>query len=122
GGDRAPGWGPHGAYLANLTDRVWSIEIIRPRAEPPRRLYDSLIERGYTEFKAITTKNADGYYGWESEAPFDKIIVTCAADHIPPPLLQQLNPNGIMVIPVGPPGDVHLLKIAKQQAANRKIT
>ena len=116
------GSGYHSAYLSNLTDKVWSIEIIKPLAERTRRLYDSLIERGYTEFKAITTKNADGYYGWESEAPFDKVIVTCSIDHIPPPLLQQLNPNGIMVIPVGPPGDVHVLKIAKRQAANGTIT
>src|SRR5262245_54530721 len=57
-----------------------------------------------------------------SRRPFDKVIVTCAIDHIPPPLLQQLNPNGIMVIPVGPPGAQHLLKIAKQQAANGTIT
>jgi len=112
------GSGYESAYLSNLTDKVWSIEIMKPLAERTRRLYDSLIERGYTEFKAITTKHADGYYGWESEAPFDKVIVTCAIDHIPPQLLQQLNPNGIMLIPVGPPGDRHVLKIAKQQAAN----
>jgi protein-L-isoaspartate(D-aspartate) O-methyltransferase len=116
------GSGYQSAYLSNLTDKVWSIEIIKPLAERTRRLYDSLIERGYSEFKTITTKNADGYYGWDSEAPFDKIIVTCAIDHIPPPLLQQLKPNGIMVIPVGPPGAQHVLKIAKQQATNGAIT
>jgi len=49
------------------------------------------------------TQNADGYYGWEEAAPFDRIMVTCGIDHIPPPLLQQLKPNGIMVIPVGRP-------------------
>jgi len=111
------GSGYQSAYLANLTDKVWSIEIIRPLWERTRRLYDGLIDRGYSEYKAITTKNADGYYGWEQEAPFEKIIVTCAIDHIPPPLLQQLKPNGIMVIPVGPPGAQHVLKVVKQQAA-----
>jgi protein-L-isoaspartate(D-aspartate) O-methyltransferase len=111
------GSGYQSAYLANLTDKVWSIEIIRPLWERTRQLYDGLIERGYSEYKAITTKNADGYYGWEQEAPFDKIIVTCAIDHIPPPLLQQLKPNGVMVIPVGPPGAQHVLKVVKQQAA-----
>ena len=116
------GSGYQSAYLANLTDKVWSIEIIKPLAERTRRLYDALIERGYTEFKAIATKNADGYYGWEREAPFDKIIVTCAIDHIPPPLLQQLKPNGAMVIPVGPPGAQHVLKVAKQQAADGAIS
>jgi protein-L-isoaspartate(D-aspartate) O-methyltransferase len=115
------GSGYQSAYLSNLTDKVWSIEIIKPLAERTRRIYDTLIERGYSEYKAITTKNADGYYGWEQEGPFDKIIVTCAIDHIPPPLLQQLKPNGIMVIPVGPPGVQHVLKVAKQQAADGAI-
>ena len=112
------GSGYQSAYLSNLTDKVWSIEIIRPLWERTRQLYDTLIGRGYTEYKAITTKNADGYYGWEQEAPFDKIIVTCGIDHIPPPLLQQLKPDGIMLIPVGRPGSHHVLKVVKQQAAN----
>jgi protein-L-isoaspartate(D-aspartate) O-methyltransferase len=115
------GSGYQSAYLSNLTDKVWSIEIIKPLAERTRRLYDDLIARGYSEFKSVTTKNADGYYGWEQEAPFDKIIVTCAIDHIPPPLLQQLKPNGIIVIPVGPPGAQHVLKVTKQQDADGKI-
>ena len=50
---------------SNLTDKVWSIEIIKPLAERTRGIYDALIAEGYTEYKAITTKNADGYYGWE---------------------------------------------------------
>ena len=116
------GSGYQSAYLSNLTDRVWSIEIIKPLAERTRRLYDSLIERGYIEYKAITTTNADGYYGWEQEAPFDRIIVTCGIDHIPPPLLQQLKPDGIMVIPVGPPGAQHILKINKQATADGLIS
>jgi protein-L-isoaspartate(D-aspartate) O-methyltransferase len=109
------GSGYQSAYLANLTDKVWTIEIIRPLAARTRALYDDLIERGYSEYKAITTKNADGYYGWEEMAPFDKIIVTCGIDHIPPPLLQQLTPGGEMVIPVGPPGAQHVLKVAKEK-------
>jgi protein-L-isoaspartate(D-aspartate) O-methyltransferase len=116
------GSGYQSAYLSNLTDKVWSIEIIKPLAERTRRLYDALIERGYSEYKTITTKNADGYYGWESAAPFDKIIVTCAIDHIPPPLLQQLGPNGVMVIPVGPPGAQHVLKVVKQKSADGAIS
>ena len=60
----------------------------------------------------------DGYYGWAEAAPFDKIIVTCGIDHIPPPLLQQLKPSGIMVIPVGPPGAQHILKVVKKTGAD----
>jgi len=115
------GSGYQAAYLANLTDKVWSIEIIRPLAERTRTLHDSLIERGYSELQAISSKNADGYYGWEEAAPFDKIMVTCGIDHIPPPLLQQLKPNGIMVIPVGPPGHHVILKVMKQQQADGSI-
>ena len=55
-------------------------------------------------------------------APFDKIIVTCGIDHIPPPLLQQLKPQGIMVIPVGPPGAQHILKVVKKTAADGTTT
>jgi protein-L-isoaspartate(D-aspartate) O-methyltransferase len=115
------GSGYQSAYLANLTDKVWTIEIIKPLAERTRGVYDALIARGYTEYKAITAKNADGYYGWEEAGPFDKIIVTCGIDHIPPPLLQQLKTGGIMVIPVGPPGAQRLLKIIKEQAADNTI-
>jgi protein-L-isoaspartate(D-aspartate) O-methyltransferase len=115
------GSGYQSAYLANLTDKVWSIEIIKPLAERTRSVHDGLIERGYLEFKAITSKNADGYYGWEEAAPFDKIMVTCGIDHIPPPLLQQLKPNGIMVIPVGPPGQHVILKVVKQQQPDGSI-
>lgn len=112
------GSGYQSAYLANLTDKVHTIEIINPLAQRTRRTYDALIERGYSEFGSVTSRNADGYYGWESVGPFDKIIVTCGIDHIPPSLLQQLKPNGVMVIPVGPPGAQHVLKVIKQQLAD----
>ena len=88
------GSGYQSAYLAHLTDKVFTIEIIKPLAERTRATYDELIAAGYSEFKAISSKNADGYYGWEEAGPFDKIIVTCGIDHIPPPLLQQLKPDG----------------------------
>jgi protein-L-isoaspartate(D-aspartate) O-methyltransferase len=115
------GSGYQSAYLSYLTDQIWSIEIIRALAQRTRAVYDGLIARGYTEYRAIATRNADGYYGWEDEAPFDKIIVTCGIDHVPPPLLQQLKPNGIMVIPIGPPGAQHVLKIVKSQGAEGAI-
>jgi len=91
---------------------------IRPLAERTRAAYDGAISRGYGEFKSINSKASDGYYGWEEAAPFDKIIVTCGIDHIPPALLQQLKVGGIMVIPVGPPGAQRLLKVTKEQGAD----
>jgi protein-L-isoaspartate(D-aspartate) O-methyltransferase len=112
------GSGYQSAYLSNLTDKLWSIEIIPALAKRTRAVYDQLIARGYSEYRAINTKNADGYYGWEEAAPFDKIIVTCGIDHIPPPLLKQLTPTGMMVIPVGPPGAQHVIKAVKQSAAD----
>jgi protein-L-isoaspartate(D-aspartate) O-methyltransferase len=116
------GSGYQSAYLANLTDKVFTIEIIKPLAERTRGVYDGLIARGYSEYSAISTKNADGYYGWEEVAPFDKIIVTCGIDHIPPPLLQQLIAGGIMVIPVGPPGAQRVLKVVKEQGPDGALT
>jgi protein-L-isoaspartate(D-aspartate) O-methyltransferase len=115
------GSGYQSAYLSNLTDKVWTIEIIKPLAERTRKVHDTLIERGYTEYKSIASKNADGYYGWEEAAPFDKIIVTCGIDHIPPPLLQQLKTGGIMVIPIGPPGAQHILKVIKEAGADTQV-
>jgi protein-L-isoaspartate(D-aspartate) O-methyltransferase len=116
------GSGYQSAYLSNLTPNVWSIEIIPALAKRTRALYDSLIARGYSEYRAIRTRNADGYYGWEENAPFDKIIVTCGIDHIPPPLLQQLVRDGIMVIPVGPPGAQHVLKAVKRMSPDGQMT
>ena len=116
------GSGFQSAMLSYLTSRLWSIEIIAELAARTRGIYDALIDKGYSEYGAISTQSADGYYGWEDAAPFDKIIVTCGIDHIPPPLLQQLKPSGIMVIPVGPPGAQHILKVVKTTGADGIVT
>jgi protein-L-isoaspartate(D-aspartate) O-methyltransferase len=116
------GSGYQSAYLANLTPNVFSIEIIPPLAARTRALYDRLIGEGYSEYRAIRTRNADGYDGWEEHAPFDRIIVTCGIDHIPPPLLQQLTPDGMMVIPVGPPGAQHVIKATRQTGADGRVS
>lgn len=89
------GSGYQAAILAQLTDAVFSIEIIEPLAKSASERFKRL---GYTN---ITTRLGDGYYGWQEHAPFDAIVVTAAATQIPPPLIKQLKPGGRMVIPVG---------------------
>lgn len=89
------GSGYQAAILSPLVKQVYTIEIIPELAKSAAvRLKDL----GYTNVDAGI---GDGYYGWTTHAPFDAIIVTAAAGHIPPPLLEQLKSNGRMVIPVG---------------------
>ncbi len=89
------GSGYQAAVLAELVQQVYSIEIIEALGEQARR---SLAELGYDN---IEVRIGDGYYGWEEHAPFDAIVVTAAASHVPPPLIRQLKPGGHMVVPVG---------------------
>ena len=89
------GSGYQAAILGELTSKVYTIEIVEPLGIQAK---ERLHRLGYDN---VTTKVGDGYYGWEEHAPFDAIIVTAAASHIPPPLIKQLKPGGRMVIPVG---------------------
>ncbi len=89
------GSGYQAAILATLIEQVYSIEIIEPLGEAAR---ERLARLG---FDTVQVRIGDGYYGWEEHAPFDAIVVTAAASHVPPPLIQQLKPGGRMVIPVG---------------------
>jgi protein-L-isoaspartate(D-aspartate) O-methyltransferase len=91
------GSGYQAAILAELVQTVCTIEIIEPLA---RRADALLRELGYAR---VRTRIGDGYHGWEECGPFDAIIVTAAASHVPPPLIRQLKPGGRMVIPVGAP-------------------
>ena len=102
------GSGYQAAMLAELTDQVYSIEIIPVLAG---RAEATLKRLGYDK---IVAKQADGYWGWEEQAPFDAILVTAAPDHVPQPLVNQLAEGGKMVIPVGPPGGYQSLWVLER--------
>ena len=89
------GAGYQAAVLAELTDKVYTIEIVPELAQ---KAAQRLKELGYASVKV---KCGDGYAGWKEYAPFDAVIITCAADHIPPALLKQLKVGGRLIIPLG---------------------
>ncbi|MCK4836528.1 MAG: protein-L-isoaspartate(D-aspartate) O-methyltransferase [Candidatus Aminicenantes bacterium] len=89
------GSGYQAAVLAEIADQVYSIEIRENLASSARK---TLKQLGY---KNIKVKYGDGYYGWEEYAPFDAIIITAAANHIPPPLIKQLKEEGRFILPLG---------------------
>jgi len=110
------GSGYQAAVLAEMGTEVFTIEIIDPLARQASR---RLADLGYSQVK---TREGDGYYGWEDEAPFDAIVVTAAADHVPPPLVRQLKPGGVMVIPVGSRFMVQQLVLVTKDSAGSITT
>jgi protein-L-isoaspartate(D-aspartate) O-methyltransferase len=110
------GSGYQAAVLAELNNEVFTVEIIPELGREVAARFERL------SYKGITTRIGDGYFGWEDHAPFDGIIVTAAAAHIPPPLVRQLKPGGRMVIPVGGPFRVQQLTMVEKSATGEVTT
>ena len=109
------GSGYQAAVASHLADSVFTIEILEGLADRAR---DRLRRLGYRD---VTARQGDGYHGWPEHAPYDAIVVTAAAGHIPPPLVDQLAPGGRMVIPVGGVFQVQQLVLV-EKAPDGKVT
>src|SRR6516164_6304774 len=108
------GLGYQSAVLAELASRVYSVEIIDELAQ---RAIRRLKQQGYTN---VEVRIGNGYAGWPTHAPFDKVMVTAAPDLIPPPLINQLKAGGRMVIPIGLLGAQQLVVVEKDP--NGRVT
>lgn len=103
------------AILGEIAADVYTIEIVEPLARSARERLQRL------HYNNVHIRQGDGYYGWDEAAPFDAILVTAAASHIPQPLIKQLKPDGRMLIPVGDRFNVQqLILVEKNQ--NNKVT
>ena len=103
------GSGYQAAILGHLAAETYTIEIVPPLAQKA----GSLLERlGY---HTVTGRQGDGYSGWKEQAPYDAIIVTAAASHVPPPLIRQLKAGGVMIIPVGNPFLTQSLMLVRKE-------
>jgi len=109
------GLGYQAAILAELAGRVWSVEVFEEFAAAAEA---QLRRLGYSN---VAIRVGDGSRGWADHAPFDKIIVTAAADQPPPALLEQLRPGGRMVLPVGPDEAQRLVVIDKDAGGRLKL-
>ena len=103
------GSGYQAAVLGEIVDSVYTIEIIPELAATATK---HLRRLGYDN---VVVRNADGFEGWPSRAPFDAIVVTAAPEEIPPPLLEQLADGGRMIIPVGPTGHAQELTLVTKE-------
>ncbi len=110
------GSGYQAAVLSELTPKVFTMEIINALGTEAKK---RLQELGY---RTVKVRIGDGYFGWPEEAPYDGIIVTCAAGHIPPPLVTQLREGGRMVIPVGGVYQVQRLMVVSKDKEGKVLT
>jgi protein-L-isoaspartate(D-aspartate) O-methyltransferase len=104
------GSGYQAAILAHIVDSVYTIEIVEALYIQAKKRLDDL------NYDNILVKNDDGYYGWEEYGPFDAIIVTAAAEFVPPPLIEQLKDGGKMIIPIGTPFSTQQLLLVEKKA------
>jgi len=107
------GSGYQAAILARLTRRVHSVEIVPELAAGAAARLAGL---GYAN---VAVRAGDGYAGWPEAAPFDRILVTAGTDHVPPPLLDQLRPGGILVLPLGRDADSLQLTVVRKSRSGR---
>lgn len=103
------GSGYQTAILAQLADRVYSVERIRSLLEKARKNFDQI------QCRNVITRLFDGSYGWKEESPFDAILVTAGAPSLPPPLVEQLRIGGTMVIPVGDRDSQKLCRVRRNR-------
>jgi protein-L-isoaspartate(D-aspartate) O-methyltransferase len=110
------GSGYQAAVLAEIVGKVYTIEIVEDLGKQASARFKKL---GY---KNIEVKTADGYHGWKEHAPFDAIVVTAAAEFIPPPLKEQLKDGGRMIIPVGSPYMTQQLMLIEKTGKSYRTT
>ncbi len=103
------GSGYQAAVLAEIVREVYTVEIVPQLFERAGQVLSGM------KYGNVRTLNADGYFGWAGHGPYDAVIVTCAVDFIPPPLIEQLAMGGRMCIPVGPPFKVQHLVLVKKE-------
>jgi len=108
------GSGYQAAVLAHLTPHVYTIEIVEPLARQAMRVL------GEQRYDTVQCRIGDGHNGWPEAAPFDGIIVTCAADQLPKPLWDQLKVGGRIVIPIGRPDSIQRLEVITKTADGQR--
>jgi protein-L-isoaspartate(D-aspartate) O-methyltransferase len=110
------GSGYQAAVLAEIVNKVYTVEIVEELSKQAAGRLRNL------NYKNVEVKNADGYYGWKEHAPFDAIMVTAAAEYVPPSLKEQLKDGGLMIIPVGSPYMVQQLMLIEKKGGKFRTT